>query len=117
MAAARKQAWLRDELVLALDLYVRAGRNPPDAEATRLSELLRAMPIEAHLAAEPSFRNAAAVRMKIANFVALDPAAATLGMSRGGRGDQAAWDEFIRPGPAAAGRRGHRRLPHAAGAR
>jgi len=27
MARSRKQAWLRDELILALDLYVREGKR------------------------------------------------------------------------------------------
>jgi len=27
MARSRKQAWLRDELILALDLYVREGKD------------------------------------------------------------------------------------------
>jgi 5-methylcytosine-specific restriction enzyme A len=94
MTRSRKQAWLRDELVLALDLYRRHGRNPSRPEVDELSRLLRAMPIEQHLADDPKFRNPAAVYLKVSNFVAIDPSADTQGMSRGGRGDRAVWDAF-----------------------
>ncbi len=94
MARSRTQAWLRDELVLALDLYRRADRNPPSADLQELSTLLRAIPVEQHLADNPGFRNANAVSLKIYNFVAIDPSAETAGMSRGGAGDQAVWDEL-----------------------
>ena len=94
MPRSRKQAWLRDELLLALDLYRRGGRNPSKTEVQKVSALLRAIPIEQDLAADAKFRNPAAVYLKVSNFVAIDPAAETAGMSRGGRGDQEVWDEF-----------------------
>jgi len=94
MARSRKQAWLRDELILALDLSRREGRNPPPSAVQEISDLLRSIPIERELAEEPGFRNAAAVSLKVYNFVSIDPAAETAGMSRGGRGDQDVWDEF-----------------------
>lgn len=94
MARSRRQAWLRDELILALHLYRRQGRNPPPAAVQDLSETLRAIPIEAALAASSTFRNPNGVRLKISNFVAIDPVAETTGMNRGGRADQEVFDEF-----------------------
>jgi 5-methylcytosine-specific restriction protein A len=94
MPRSRTQAWLRDELILALDLYRQHGRHVPRAELEALSLLLRTMPVERELAHDPTFRNPNAVQLKIYNFVAIDPNAETEGMSRGGRRDQAAWDAF-----------------------
>ncbi|MEZ5076966.1 MAG: HNH endonuclease [Solirubrobacterales bacterium] len=86
---------MRDEIILALDLYRREGRNPSTTSAVSLSDQLRSIPIEADLADDPQFRNPAAVKLKVANFVALDPGAETSGMSRGSRLDQEVFDEFF----------------------
>jgi 5-methylcytosine-specific restriction protein A len=94
MARSRKEAWLRDELILALDLYRREGRNPPASSVQALSELLRAIPIEPELAGNPQFRNANAVQLKVYNFVSIDPESDIEGMPRIGRGDREVWDEF-----------------------
>lgn len=73
MSRSRRQAWLPDELILALDLYRREGRNPPASAVKELSDLLRAIPIESELAADPTFRNPNGVQLKIYNFVSIDP--------------------------------------------
>ncbi len=91
---SRRSAWLRDELILALDLYRRTGRNPDLTDLRELSDVLRAIPIEQELAENPKFRNPRAVALKLANFVAIDPDATTAGMARGGRGDRDAFSEF-----------------------
>jgi 5-methylcytosine-specific restriction protein A len=91
---SRRSAWLRDELILALDLYRRRGRNPPDEDLRELSVLLRDIPIEPELAEGPGFRTPAAVALKVVNFVAIDPAATTTGMTRGGRADAEVFEEF-----------------------
>lgn len=85
---------MRDELILALDLYVREGPNPGIDAATELSETLRAIPVEPHLAAEPSFRSPQSVKYKLQNFVAVDPGMPTAGFSHGGQGDALVWSEF-----------------------
>lgn len=85
---------MRDEIILALDLYRIEGRNPSTSGVEELSQDLRAIPIEAHLAANLRFRNASSVRLKIANFVALDPGAETAGMSRGSHLDGRIFTEF-----------------------
>lgn len=89
----RSQAWLRDELILALDLYFREGPNAPATSRTALSNALREFPIEHHLKADPSFRSRASVTRKLGNFRALDP---TLpgGLEHSSRGDAEVWAEF-----------------------
>jgi 5-methylcytosine-specific restriction enzyme A len=59
---------MREEVVLALELFVRMGVNAPRADVRALSESLRALPVEAHLARDPAFRRRAAVRGKLGNF-------------------------------------------------
>jgi 5-methylcytosine-specific restriction protein A len=87
---------MRDELILALDLYVREGPNPSGEAKNELSALLRSIPIEPELAENPRFRNRPGVALKVSNFAAIDPNEAVEGMSHGGRGDQEVWDEFAR---------------------
>ena len=91
---SRRTAWLRDELILALDLYQREGRNASVAGVAEVSDLLRRIPIEPELAESTSFRNPASVALKVSNFVAIDPGSTTRGMSRGGRGDREVFAEF-----------------------
>ncbi len=85
---------MRDELILALDLYLQEGRVPTDESVRDLSKVLRAIPIDRHFADDPRFRNENGVRLKVSSFVAIDPASDTSGMSRHGAGDVAVWDEF-----------------------
>lgn len=91
---SRAQAWLRDELILALDLYMREGPNPGSGPATELSGVLRSIPIEEKLTESPRFRSPQSVTYKLQNFVAIDPGRATTGFSHSGRGDQEVWNEF-----------------------
>lgn len=92
---SRKDQWLRDELLLALDLYIREGSNAPKASLEELSRLLRVLPIEPELAvADPTFRSPSAVSLKLHNFSSLDPTHAGVGMPRVGRRDVEVWDEF-----------------------
>lgn len=91
---SRKDAWLRDELVLALDLYVRLGRNPPASHIDEVSDLLRALPIEPWLARDPKFRGRSSVRLKLGNFAAIDPNSGIIGMPRVGQGDREVWRIF-----------------------
>lgn len=94
MARSRKNAWLRDELILALDLYRRAGRKPSLSQLDDLSATLRDIPIEQELALDPKFRGRDSVYLKLANFVSLDPNADITGMTGCGAEDRRVWDEF-----------------------
>jgi 5-methylcytosine-specific restriction protein A len=72
----RNQAWTRDELILALDLYLKTRpRNlaKDDPQIHALSKVLNSLPT-AQSAKDPSkFRNPNGVSMKIYNFKRFDP--------------------------------------------
>ena len=95
----RNPPWSRDELILALDLYLRFWGNPPgkgSTEVVGLSEVLnRMVPLGAVNAA--TFRNANGVYMKAMNFRRFDPAytgRGHVGLQRGGQLEHVVWDEF-----------------------
>lgn len=91
---SRKQAWMRDELILALDLYLREGPSASLKSREELSASLRAIPVEPELCANPKFRSPQAIAYKLHNFVGIDPSSAAAGFPHGGKGDQLVWDEF-----------------------
>ncbi|MCO5315921.1 MAG: hypothetical protein M9938_07150 [Solirubrobacterales bacterium] len=93
MARSRKSAWLRDELILCLDLYRLEGASPSKESRENLSQTLRAIPIEPELADDPEFRSYSSVGWKLANFATLDPATGSE-RSHGAKGDRAVWSEF-----------------------
>ena len=89
----RKIAWMPDEVILALDVYLNRDTigNRDDWDA--LSTELRALPVQQHFAADPRFRNWQAVRNKLYNLQYLDTDGAQ-GRENVGAPTQAVWDEF-----------------------
>jgi 5-methylcytosine-specific restriction enzyme A len=95
----RNPPWTRDELILALELYLRHRERLPDsddAEIIETSQTLNSLfgdqAKDANL-----FRNPNGVYMKLANFRAVDPLHTSQGMrgfSRGGHGVAQIWQEF-----------------------
>src|SRR6202041_2312516 len=98
--ATRNPPWARDELILALDMYLRYAGNPPgkgSAEIAELSETLNRLPRFLGLTRTERFRNANGVYMKLMNFRRLDPAlteSGRVGLSRGGKEEEGVWAEF-----------------------
>jgi 5-methylcytosine-specific restriction enzyme A len=93
----RNPLWLRDELILALDLYICAGRRQLDATdplVVELSEVLRALPIYPPNVRTLDFRNPYGVSMKLGIFLAIDPEYAGKGLNRGSKLDKIVWEEF-----------------------
>jgi 5-methylcytosine-specific restriction protein A len=89
--------WTRDEIILALDLYLRVGRrvpNPGDRPVIEVSRYLNQMPIHPPSARAPNFRNPAGVVLKVANLRAFDKSTTSVGMSRGSRLDREIYEEF-----------------------
>jgi hypothetical protein len=104
--------WTRDEIVLALHLFVRAGSlggNPlpgkTHPEVIALSEMMSRLPIHALERRGPGFRNPTGVALKLANFRAIDRDLATergepgakdmpIGMARYSALDRSIFDEF-----------------------
>lgn len=93
----RNPNWARDELIIALDLYLTQGQlDERHQDVQRVSRILNALPIHTMRPDLDKFRNPAGVALKLANFAALDPSYGGTGMTRGGKGDAAVWDELAR---------------------
>src|SRR5262249_37005848 len=93
----RNPTWTRDELILALDLYFRAGGvqlGATNPEVVQLSQLLNRLSIHTAETRNADFRNPQGVSMKLGNFLALDPHYPGAGLQRGGKRDQEVWHEF-----------------------
>jgi 5-methylcytosine-specific restriction protein A len=98
----RNPPWEADELVLALDVYLRvpeARRSKSHPEIAELSKTLRALPLPIDRPDPAKFRNVNGAFLKLQNFKALDPeytAGGRVGMRRGATGrEQALWDRFV----------------------
>ena len=96
----RNPPWDRDELVLALDLYL---RNPASVAAktssdvTQLSALLNKMSRLSGQTGDDRYRNANGVYMKMMNFRSLDPSFTSqgkVGMQSGGALEKVIWAEY-----------------------
>jgi 5-methylcytosine-specific restriction protein A len=90
--------WVRDEIILAMDLYVRAGRKqlpPGHEEVTRLSRLLNDLPIHPASSRDENFRNQNGISMILGNFLGVDPIHDQPGLSRNNQLQATVWNEFI----------------------
>jgi 5-methylcytosine-specific restriction enzyme A len=98
--ASRNPKWARDELILALDLYLRHGllddRHP---EVIELSRVLNTLPIHTVRPDAEKFRNPNGVALKLANFAAIDPNYHGAGMARGGQRDAEVWHRYANDRP------------------
>jgi 5-methylcytosine-specific restriction enzyme A len=95
----KNPTWSRDELILALDLYVRFRGNPPgktSSAVVELSNVLNDMGLQ--IANRGSdFRNANGVYMKVMNFRRFDPiyiSQGKKGLQRGGKLEEEVWEYF-----------------------
>jgi 5-methylcytosine-specific restriction enzyme A len=92
-------AWTRDELILALNLYVQFKGNPPGKASdgvVALSDLLNKMDSQITQRAS-NFRNANGVYMKVMNFRRFDPAyiaEGKKGLQRGNKLEADVWSDF-----------------------
>jgi 5-methylcytosine-specific restriction protein A len=92
----RSPAWQRDELILALDLYVRYGGKylePSHPDILELSRVLNELPIHPGLK-NATFRNPNGVALKLMNFRRFDPNQPSTGMRRGNRLEEVVWNQF-----------------------
>lgn len=93
----RNPTWVRDELILALDLYFRVNplhTSEQNPEILALSKVLNALPIHAERPERDVFRNPNGVYMKLCNFLRFDPSYKGKGLTRGGKEEEAVWNEF-----------------------
>ena len=94
----RNPNWSRDELILALDFYVKnRGKSFEDTseEVQRLAREVNAVGRALGLTGTDTFRNAVGASMKLQNFRSRDPDVDAKGLSRGNRLEQVLMDEFI----------------------
>jgi len=104
----RNPTWSRDELILALDLYLKHSGNPPQkhsSDIVKLSDTLNRLARQNGTVKSDRFRNCNGVYMKLMNFRRLDPVFSQegkVGLERGGRLEEAIWEEFA-PNPSACG--------------
>lgn len=93
----RNPKWVRDELILALDLYFRhnpAHISKTHPEVLALSHCLRHLNIHKGISDSKTFRNADGVYMKMSNFLRLDSGYKGHGLSRGSADEVPIWKEF-----------------------
>jgi hypothetical protein len=96
----RNPSWNRDELILALDLYMRFRTSPPSKESKEVLELSSFLSRMASARGEidaETFRNPNGVYMKMMNFRRFDPnytADGKVGLVRGNKLEEVVWDEF-----------------------
>ncbi len=96
----RNPVWSRDELTLALDLYVQTNGNPTgkdDEALERLSTVLNKIHRLNGVAGTDTLRNRNGVYLKVMNFRSSDPAylqQGKVGMTRGNRLEAVLWKEY-----------------------
>lgn len=97
----RNPPWSREELILALTLYVKhrhALPGPTSSEVIALSELLGDVGRTLGMAQSKSFRNANGVAMKLQNFKRFDPLYSVngkVGLQKGDKDEEEVWHEFV----------------------
>lgn len=95
----RNPAWVRDELILALDLYFRcppSSTSEKNPEIIALSQLLNSLPIHPQKTEYQKFRNPSGVYMKLCNFLRFDPNYEGSGLKAGGKLEEKIWNEFYK---------------------
>lgn len=89
--------WVRDEVILALDLYFReksARGNHSHPEVKKLSIFLNQLPLIPKENRDAKFRNPNGVGMKLSNFQRFDSEYEGVGLSRGSKLEKLVWNEF-----------------------
>jgi predicted HNH restriction endonuclease len=96
----RNPIWSRDELILALDLYLRHRESPPSKTSPEVAELSAFFGRLAGVKAgsdTQTFRNVNGVYMKMMNFRRFDPEYTVdgrVGLVRGNKLEEVVWNEF-----------------------
>lgn len=91
----RNPPWEREELILALELYLSKGLVDDESkEVIELSRALNALASREFKRDPEKFRNPNGVAMKLANIASVDPNHKGKGLSSGSKRDLAVWNEF-----------------------
>ena len=96
----RNPPWSRDELILALALYMTNPVSPPGKKSTavlELSDVLNRLGAQLNRGRVEKFRNPNGVYMKMMNFRRFDPdvvASGKVGLTRGNKDEEVVWAEY-----------------------
>jgi predicted HNH restriction endonuclease len=101
-ASVSNPDWTRDELILALNVYLKHRPNPPGKDSPEIVGLSRMLNRLGERLFPPwdraaTFRNENGVYMKLMNFRRLDPqytSEGKTGLSQGAKTEEEAWEEF-----------------------
>ena len=99
-SSKRNPPWTTDELILALDLYLKNPLFPPNKdskEIQELSDLLNRLGSKIPGSKNTTYRNTNGVHMKLMSFRHLDPqfeSRGKMGLQRGGKHDEIIWNQF-----------------------
>ena len=94
----RNPPWSRDELIIALEFYLRHAPSIPGKDSIRiagLSDFLRTMNTKLRGEVSATYRNANGVYMKLMNFRRFDPKYEGRGLQRGNRDEEIVWHLFV----------------------
>jgi 5-methylcytosine-specific restriction protein A len=94
----RSPKWLRDEIILCLDLYLNHNGNKiqkNDPKVAELSDILNKLPIVSNKVEFEKFRNENGVYMKLMNFKAFDTSYNGKGLEGGSKLDEEVFNEFF----------------------
>ena len=95
--AGTSATWTRDELILALELYLTSGRKVLEVkrpETIALASALNRLRTVDPGVSSTHLRTPGSVNAKLANFRALDPTTPSTGWVNGNKLDLAIWQEF-----------------------
>ena len=98
----RNPSWTTDELILALDLYLKNPLFPPSKNSkdiVELSGLLNKLGKKLSNIKTHTYRNPNGIYMKLMNFRRFDPEYTSngkVGLQRGGKQDEVIWNKFAK---------------------
>jgi len=98
----RNPSWTTDELILALDLYLKNPLFPPSKNSkdiVELSDLLNKLGKKLSNIKTHTYRNPNGIYMKLMNFRRFDPKYTSngkVGLQRGGKQDEVIWNKFTK---------------------
>lgn len=98
--SSKNKPWSREELIIALDLYLRSRASPfskDSPEVAEISSLLNELASKNSGVMSDTYRNMNGVYMKMMNFRRFDPQYTSdgkVGLSRGNKLEEVVWKEF-----------------------
>ena len=91
----RNPPWSRDEIIVALEFYLRHTPSIPGKKSTELvdlSDFLTRLGRKLRGATSATYRNPNGVYMKMMNIRRFDPDYTGIGMQRGNKDEEAVWN-------------------------